>query len=308
MVKAYLKRILAVLAVSVLSFSAALINSNTAVAEEDRPDIYLQVSPPTVQLGELDPGTSKSGEFLVQNIGAKDFDFKVYAVPYQVEGQEYNPVYSTNNNYTQISKWITFDLTEGHLEPNGEQKVHYTINVPDNAPDGGEYASIMVETDSGNAEDATIKTVSRVGIVLYSHVGGVTNACGKILEQDLPTFLTQPPIYVTSLVENCGNIDLTASYTLQVYPLFSDEEIYTTEETPDERITLPGTKRFNKVSWESAPAIGIYRVKQTIRFADKTEFIEKYVVICPIWLIILIILFIGSIVFWLVMRSRSRRK
>ena len=307
MTKGHLRRVLAAFLVSVLSFGAIIINSSAASAAEDRPDIYLQVSPPTVQLGELKPGTTKTGEFLVQNIGAKEFDFKVYTSPYHVEGQDYNPVYTTDNVYTQISKWITFAIEEGHLEPNDEQKVHYTINVPDNAPDGGEYASIMVETDSGNAENATIRTVSRVGIILYSHVGGVTNACGKILEKDAPSFLTQPPILATSLVENCGNVDLTASYTLQVYPLFSNEEIYSTEETPDERVTLPGTKRFNKISWDSAPAFGIYRVKQTIRFADKTEILEKYVVICPIWLIIIFILFIGSIIFWLVMRHRSRK-
>lgn len=306
MAKGHIKRVLAAFLVSVLSFSAIIINSNK-VSAEDRPEIYLQVSPPTVQLGELKPGTEKTGDFLVQNIGTKDFDFKVYAVPFQVEGQEYSPVYSTNNIYTQISKWITFDITEGHLEPNGEQKVKYTIDIPNDAPDGGEYASIMVETDSGNAENATIKTISRVGIILYSHVGGVTNACGKIIEQSAPSFLAQPPIFANSLVENCGNIDLTASYTLQVYPLFSNEEIYTTEETPDERITLPGTKRFNKVSWDNAPSFGVYRVKQTIRFADKTEVLEKYIIICPIWLIILIILFIGSIIFWLVMRHRSHK-
>jgi hypothetical protein len=307
MTKGHLRRVLAAFLVSVLSFGAIIINSSAASAAEDRPDIYLQVSPPTVQLGELKPGTTKTGEFLVQNIGAKEFDFKVYTAPYQVEGQDYNPVYTTDNVYTQISKWITFDIEEGHLEPNDEQKVHYTINVPDNAPDGGEYASIMVETDSGNADNATIRTVSRVGIILYSHVGGVTNACGKILEKDAPSFLTQPPIFATSLVENCGNVDLTASYTIQVYPLFSNDEIYSTEETPDERVTLPGTKRFNKISWDNAPAFGIYRVKQTIRFADKTEILEKYVVICPIWLIIIFILFIGSIIFWLVMRHRSRK-
>ena len=306
MTKGRIKRVLAAFLVSVLSFGATLINSNP-VSADDRPEIYLQVSPPTVQLGELKPGTTKTGDFLVQNIGTKDFDYKVYAVPFQVEGQDYNPVYSTDNAYTQISKWITFDITEGHLEPNGEQKVTYTIDVPKDVPDGGEYASIMVETDSGNAENATIRTVSRVGIILYSHVGGVTNACGKVLEQGAPSFLTQPPIFTTSLVENCGNVDLTASYTLQVFPLFSNEEIFTTEETPDERITLPGTKRFNKVSWDNAPSFGVYRVKQTIRFADKTEVLEKYVVICPIWLIILIILFIGSIIFWLIMRHRSNK-
>lgn len=299
----FLNTILGLLFVSVFS----LMSSGNAYAAEEKPAIYLQVSPASQQLGELKPGEKYTGTFKVQNVGAKEFTYSIYASPYYVSGENYNPVYEETGSYSMIKDWFTFSKTEGTISAGTDDEITYTVTVPENAPGGGQYASIMVETSDSASETATIKATSRVGMIVYSHVNGETKECGNILNLNIPTFLTQPPISASSLVENCGNVDLQASYTLKVTPLFSNEEVYTTEDDPLKLSTLPETKRFNTVSWDSSPLIGIYNVEEIIEYAGKTQSIHKTVMICPIWVIVLVIIFIGAVVFWLVSRNRERK-
>ena len=108
-------------------------------------------------------------------------------------------------------------------------------------------------------------------------------------------------------MENCGNVDAELNVSLKVYPFFSNEEIYTNEEKPTVLNTLPATKRYHKELWANSPAIGIFNVEQTIKYGSETKTERKLVIVCPVWLIVLIVLFILSVIFWLVARNRERK-
>ena len=94
---------------------------------------------------------------------------------------------------------------------------------------------------------------------------------------------------------------------MQVFPLFGDEEVYTNEENPATLTILPETQRFNSISWDGAPQLGIFRVRETVTILDDTQTIEKIVFLCPIWFLFLILLIIFFVIFWLVSRARSRK-
>ena len=155
---------------------------------------HMQVSPASQQLGTLKPGEIKQGSFRVQNIGTNAFDFKVYAVPYSVSNENYDPTFDASSDYTKISNWFTFNTTSGHLDSNSEATIEYTVKVPQNAPGGGQYASIMVENTSSENSSNTIREVTRIGMLIYSHIDGKINHCTKILENSLPFILFNPPI------------------------------------------------------------------------------------------------------------------
>ena len=88
-------------------------------------------------------------------------------------------------------------------------------------------AAIMAEID--NDEDHMFVSKSRVGTLVYSTVEGETKIDVKIIDNKIPMFLFNPPIYATSLIESNSNVHLNAYYTLQVFPLLSNEELYTNE-------------------------------------------------------------------------------
>ena len=269
--------------------------------------MHLLVSPASHTLGQLEPGKSYESTFIVKNIGTEKISFNVYPAPYYEDGENGDKTYDVMNNYTHLSEWITFDINEGTLEPNETRKVTYRVKVPTGTAGGAQNAAIMVESNDAIDETKVVSASSRIALILFSQVSGETNACGKILDKNIPGLLLNPPIIASGRVENCGNVDLNVKYAMSVYPIFSDEEIYTNEEDPLVLATLPETRRFTSVDWEGTPSFGLFKVKLDITYAGNTETIEKIVLVCPLWLIVLIIVFVGAMVFWLVSKNRERK-
>lgn len=276
-------------------------------ADGEKPDYRLQISPVRLDL-DLEPGTTSTGTFEVQNTGLKAYDFVLGVDPYSVTDENYSIDSETRTAYTDIVDWITFSQNEGHVEPNQNQEITVTVTVPDDVPAGGQYAMIYAEMVRDDELESTGVAVNhRVALLVFSEVEGNTRREGQVLETKIPTILFNPPITATSLVENTGNVHATAYYTLQVFPLFGDEEVYTNEENPATLTILPETQRFNSISWDGAPQLGIFRVRETVTILDDTQTIEKIVFLCPIWFLFLILLIIFFVIFWLVSRARSRK-
>ena len=291
-----------------LALMIALFGVMPVSADGEKPDYRLQISPVRLDL-DLEPGTTSTGTFEVQNTGLKAYDFVLGVDPYSVTDENYSIDSETRTAYTDIVDWITFSQNEGHVEPNQNQEITVTVTVPDDVPAGGQYAMIYAEMVRDDELESTGVAVNhRVALLVFSEVEGNTRREGQVLETKIPTILFNPPITATSLVENTGNVHATAYYTLQVFPLFGDEEVYTNEENPATLTILPETQRFNSISWDGAPQLGIFRVRETVTILDDTETIEKIVFLCPIWFLFLILLIIFFVVFWLFSRIRSRRR
>lgn len=291
----------------ILALMIALFGVMPVSADGEKPDYRLQISPVRLDL-DLEPGTTSTGTFEVQNTGLKAYDFVLGVDPYSVTDENYSIDSETRTAYTDIVDWITFSQNEGHVEPNQNQEITVTVTVPDDVPAGGQYAMIYAEMVRDDELESTGVAVNhRVALLVFSEVEGNTRREGQVLETKIPTILFNPPITATSLVENTGNVHATAYYTLQVFPLFGDEEVYTNEENPATLTILPETQRFNSISWDGAPQLGIFRVRETVTILDDTQTIEKIVFLCPIWFLFLILLIIFFVIFWLVSRARSRK-
>ena len=295
--------------VAALSFGAIALGFNNNVGAAEQAPIHLQVSPVKQKIS-LTPGSSYVGTFKVQNVGAQAFDYSVYATPFSVVNEAYDPDYAAATTYTQIAEWITFDqkTQTGTLQPGTTVEVAYTVNVPKDAPAGGQYAALMAQTESGNSSDATVAVVHRVGMILYAAIPGETRNSGEIISNTVNPFYFNPPLTVSSLVKNTGNVEQTATYTVKIYPLFSNEAAFSNEEEPDSRDIYPDTSRFNSITWDGAPQIGIFNVEQTIEFAGQVSTNSHLVIICPLWLVFIIFALIFMVIFWLVSRSRERKR
>ncbi len=279
-------------------------------AEEEAPEYGIEMSPTKVDLGDLKPGDSVKGNFTIKNTGKKPSNYKITVEPYGVDGDDYIATFDKKTKFNDIVDWTTFSSEEGSLEPGESKDITFTVSVPDDVPAGGQYGAIVAENSAEkgeSSEGASIDIGRRVALIYYANVAGQTRNTANVEENKIPGILFNPPISATSVIENTGNTHAEAEYVLQVFPLFSDEEVYTNEEDPDKRLILPETRRFNTISWDGAPHLGIFRVKQTITVFGESSTASKIVFLCPIWLLFVVLLVIFCIIFWIVTRIRARK-
>lgn len=274
----------------------------------ETPDYRLDISPASMKV-DLKPGVADIAEIKLKNTGSKQLGYEISVAPYSVEGEQYQQNISKETTYTDLVKWVTTDVTSGTLEPNEEKNLRVTIKVPKDVPAGGQYAVILAKMVEGDGSESNgIVMQKQVGSILYASVDGQTRKEGKVIENKVPSFLFAPPIQATSVVENTGNIHVEAKYILQVFPLFGNEEVYTNEEDPETRLILPETRRFNTITWDGAPQLGIFKVRQTVEFLGEKSVTEKVVFLCPIWFLLIILVLVFLAVFWIVSRSRGRKE
>lgn len=280
----------------------------------------LSVSPTYAQI-VLVPGETYTGSIKVSNPADAQTNLKYaahvgsYVKTGDGEGESSSWTADSDRreSYNEILDWITLSNEEGEVAPNGSAVITYTINVPENAPAGGQYAAILVANDTDRDKGSgsvSIEEKMQIASLIYADVTGETVREGQILRNELPGFLTAGPLEAYSSVQNDGNVHTDATYVLQVWPLFSDEEICTNEEDPAETQVMPGTKQYHAESCNLGAVAGIFKAKQTVSIFGETSIVEKYVVLCPVWLMLIILIIIVAIIVAIVhiVRKNSKKK
>ena len=281
---------------------------------------------PMKQAISLMPGDTYTGRVKIYQQGeGGELHYKASIVPLSVDDSDnqYYGIFDKETSYTDIVNWTALtngqetvgygDAIDGYAPFGKEVELTYTIRVPQDARGGGHYFAVKVETvpsdnDSGNV---TIKDSISIASVVYAEVAGDINISGSIKDNNVPGFLLNPPITTSFVASNEGNTHAEITYYMQVFPLFSGEEIYTTEEDSSTDYVLPGTTRFIEQSWNEAPSVGIFKVRQTVYYDSldsEPSVTEKMVIICPVWLLFLVFFVIAALIIWIVMRVRGRGK
>lgn len=278
--------------------------------------IHLRINPVSLE-HELDPGGTASGSFNVNNDGDNVIYYHAKATPYYLTSTDDGGLdvsYDKESTYTQIANWVTFENPDGEIAPNSQVEIKYTISVPKDAPGGGQYSALLVAAsdikDEDLKEQTSVSEIANVGPVVYAKVSGDIITTGEIISNEINGFLFNPPITASTKVKNTGNVHADATYILRVFPIFGGESIYNNEEHPGTATLLPGSTRYFTASWsadEGAPSIGIYKVQSEVKIFDEVSKVEKVVIICPVWVLILIAVFILAMIFWIVSRAKARK-
>ena len=301
--------------VAVGLFAAGLLGISHA-EEVSALDAYIRVSPTSFNY-DLKPGETVSGKFEIKNLSEHELNYDLKAAPYFMETDDTGKVnyrYDLENDYTRIKDWVTFDKTSNTLDANSSADVNFTISVPMDVPSGGQYVALLATTSDKQSDSsadgnnsANIGEVMQIGPIVYAKIAGDTRETGEILKNETNGFLFNPPITVSATVKNTGNVHTKASFIMRVFPFFGGESIYNNEEDPATVVVLPGATRYYNLSWDNAPSIGIYKVESEVKIFNEVSKIERTIIICPMWVLILIIVFILAVIFWIVTRVRARK-
>lgn len=268
---------------------------------------------PMYQKVILTPGETKEMSVKISNPNASTntLEYSVFVGSFN-HGTNSDPDQvdtETVTSYNQIMDWITLEKEAGKVAPNETDVVNFTITVPESAPAGGQYATIIFRDDTSKStsgsNNVNIESTAQMASIIYAEIAGKTINTAEILENNVPSFSFTNEFRATSLVKNTGNVHTDAQYTLQVWPLGSDEEICTNEEDADTNLIMPGMERYYSEVC-TLPLAGIFRAKQTVKIFGEISEVEKIIIVCPLWLLAIVIFAIIMAIVYFVAKSKSR--
>lgn len=280
--------------------------------EEDYSNLFT-VSP-MGQNVTLVPGETYEGSINVTNPAAatRDFTYVVAASAYGVTGDDYTASFSRSSERSKIVDWITIENPTGTLKPNETRTVNFKINVPADAAGGGQYAALIVSSAERDAqqEGVSVNNIFEIASLLFAKVDGEIHREGKILNNEIPGFVTSLPIVTSVKVENDGNIHETAKVAIKVKDFFSKNIIYpeSGESGAIEETIIPETTREITRNVEGMSQLGVFEVTQTLSYMGKESEIKQTVVVCPVWFMVLVLATITAVIVAIVAAVKRHRR
>lgn len=280
---------------------------------------------PVSKILQISSNSVYEDDFTVSNDGSSEMKIEVYAAPYSYvyssEEDSYKLGFNNENNFTQISRWITFKTTGGGYEkkteftiqPNDSLDVHYKISTPDNVPAGGQYAVIFAHTLTGTVSANGIKTEASPGIIVYGRsTEGEAVVKAEISDLRVELGYTENNEYVNNFrasakVKNSGNVDFNATGILKVEPILGGAS-YETPATSGRISVIPESELVVSDEWEDSPGFGLYKVTWMVTAGEETQTVEKVIFVNPLPAIIITILLLTIIIMCVIIRVKKRKE
>lgn len=231
------------------------------------------VSKPTVSASE-----KTEAKLTIINDGLKDYRFLLYARPFSVKSESYDPDYTEITDRTEAYQWVKFDKTDLTLAAGERVQVGYTITVPKNASAGGHYAVLFAETQPDEPSSTQVARKKRVGSLVYITVNGDIQQAGSLESFTVPFWQTKAPINSNIRINNSGNVHFQVDTKVVYSTIFNKPRF----ELNQQNLILPGTIRRIETPMQNSPYLGIFKVSGEAKFLNKTEVLpEKWVVLVP---------------------------
>lgn len=291
-------------------------------ASEDTSGTSIRLSPANFVV-KLPPDSIVENTFEIKNEGESEIKVEVYASPYSYtyseEEDAYKLGFSKENNFTQLSRWMTFEDASGNyvekptftIPGNEKLNVKYRIKTPINMPSGGQYAVIFTHALTSVTSGSGIRTEASPGIVVYGHATeGENIVSAEVSKLSIEKGITENEvsrnnIYATAKVKNNGNVDFVATGKLEVKPIIGFSSY---ENTNGARVSvIPEVEMSVFEEWKDTPGFGLYKATWTVTAGDQTETTERtFFLFSPVALIGVILL-LTFLTIWIIMQIRKRK-
>jgi hypothetical protein len=267
------------------------------------------------ELGWMSPGDHYEAEIEVRNAFSTDRTLEVKATPFSMSDDNSNDYdYITKKVRTTLSEWISFPGGHEYLLSPGEiRSIKYVIDIPiDWRIGGGQSAAINF--DYGNSSinasgDNTIVMESSFAWLLRANLSGEQlREEGEVISWDMGQILFDNSKGVNSdtVVKNSGNVNFEMNNRVVINKFFSGDEVYNQEKTGT---VLAESQWKSNLNWDGAPALGLFNVTNEVEFLGQAQFSEtRWVLLIPIWLLVIIIAIIALLVAALIIKIRNHRE
>ena len=237
---------LAIMVGSAPKVQAAVVSSSHALTLS--PSFTNQVAP---------PGATIQGLVTLFNGGDSAYGFTMYATPYSVDGEAYNPNFTKLPGTADVASWFHFTSNGGYLNQGNTVAVRYSLTIPAKTPPGGYYGAVFAQTKPVLvAQDKNIIQVSqRLGELFYLQVAGPVTQSGKVASWQAG-FLQLATPTASLRLENSGGLH----YFGDIRVSFQDVLGHQKYAAALQKVVLPRTIRRISVQWPKPPAVGLFKV------------------------------------------------
>lgn len=219
----------------------------------------------------LSKGEKYFGEINLTNPSDEPRHMRLYLedwryAPHGDGAKEFSPAGSSKFS---ACSWIKFTPQEFTLPSHAQQKIHYTITVPDKDVEGAYFAVLFYETVLGQAEakkdaGAAIDLTVRVGTLFYVEVRNTVKREVSIDTLVIEKKAAPKRLEIEANLKNTGNVDSTASGTFHI---IDKKGIVYVRSGFNLAYTFPGDSAKLKASWDihkqPIPA-GVYDIVLTV--------------------------------------------
>lgn len=296
-------------AVFVLALGANL-NYNANAKEQDpatnNQSKGLTVSPSVDKLGYLEPGETYTREITVVNPGDKNIAFKVLTSSFWVEDESYEVKWGVSESqYSKIAHWTDIDQTKVHEVKAGETyPFTYRIAVPEDQSGGAQRLMVTISLGQTGGE-GFVTAETHLNTLIYANIEGDVHPNAEIVSRSIQVFSLEPIISTQSTLKNTGDVDLDVTYKLSAADFFSGEQKFSLEE---EKTLMTESTRMFEQTWTQAPFLGVFHVTQEVTVLGEVHTFTSVAVICPLWLIVIVVLAVAGITLYLIYRHNDRKK
>ena len=263
----------------------------------------LRISPPNFQL-EAEPGQVVVQQIRVTNRGEAPLPVTMQIAGFTPVGQEGQVVLTEEEQVGfGIVSWITVTPREFLLLPAQEEVVTFLIEIPEDAPPGGHYASILASIGGGEASQG-VTVGQRIGSLVILRVAGEAIERADLVSLGAPGLAAKGPILFNVVVRNSGNVHLRPAGLLTVKSTFGGE---ITKLILEQKNVLPDSERAFDAVWDTGWRLGRYTIEyQGFYGTGPTLLTGSTVVYIFPWPIVLPLLAIFAVFAYLIVRLRQR--
>ncbi|MCX6811183.1 MAG: hypothetical protein NT039_00610 [Candidatus Berkelbacteria bacterium] len=293
-----------------LAFALILLSSSFCLSDGSKAEnqsISLKIAPLTYKL-TIQRGESDSE--IVSIINPNQIPIKVVAETSDfVQGdEEGSPKFVDKEvGKTALASWIDIDQKEIPLEPNEKKDITFTVNVPNDAENGGHYAAIFFKTVPKEGEGGQITISNRVGSLVLVTVPGDIKSTGEIVEFKVPKYSQKGPIDFVARFKNTGTVHYQLGGTIKITNYFGKEVVKL--DLP-EHIVLPDSIRRFEAQWLVKWAVGRYEANLEMRDGDgnlRTSNAVFYIFPWKIALAILVLIILLIVIIIIVKKALKRK-
>jgi len=265
----------------------------------------LTVSPTSTQ-PVISPGASYTGSMQAINQGSSAYGVTVYAAPYSVNSENYNPDFSPVPGRPNVTSWFHLSVSSGNLNPGQNLPVNYTINVPKNTQPGGYYAVIFANAKLPKSTQG-VGINEQVGELFYIQVSGPVKESGSLVSWTSSGF-QKPPLSTSIKLENTGGVYYISNIKVVVRDIFGTPK-YT---LVAQKAVLPQIIREVPIVWNHTPSLGLFKVNGTATIFGKTVNLPtKYVLVTSPAVrentVIIVVIIIVLLVLRVVLKKRAAK-